>query len=371
MSLMHAKIENEYIKRSFLLKMGNLFVLPREENTSLAEEEIIEVFNVSDVVKKVETVDLTHSFTITSLLDPRSIRLGKPIMLHIELPIEKQEVSMIDLALFGEKSDSVSNFSITYDGTMYAICREVDFSKSLYLGGVPDVRNIFFDMIYEKKLFNVIKVPPNPRHENIYLVYVKDSEKANDYVGGTFKEEKSFSIYLSESQLEDHGKIVARLLRMTELEDYYKAKLSYGKLQTIAERIGEVHQIIQDVIDESMNTSFFHLLEHYRLTKKLEKLVYLHHSYLLSYSLGSEILRADIQSADEALRTDSIFKHYRNELLEELEIPRVDLDTLTKCVIFAKDFIQRSYATKATLFGALIGVVGTIIGTYLLNLLGL
>lgn len=379
MSLLSQKVEHKHVKKAFLLKFGNLYVTPkdikvaREERIpSFLEEKLKELFNDSPLVKKLKTITVTSKPMSFTRIENSSVELMHPIMLRISLPIKNQMSSSIDLSIFGKDADLTSEFGVVYNGIIYVIFREVDVSKFLFAGGVPDVREVLFDIVSKEESFETKRFPPNPLREYIYLVYLEDKPNVKEFFGKIYREKSAIYLYLSEKQLRNFENTFATFLvgTSTSLDDYYRTISQFKELEKITMDMGKIHKSIQSTIEKFLKISFWNIRQHYTYSKNLEKLLSQHYSALLDYSSNLAIFEKNVGNVEKKLIDDFFLKYFKNELLESVKFDKVDVDTLTKCASFAKELVQRSYTTKATLLGALIGVIGTVIGTVFLHLLG-
>ena len=378
MSLLSRKVELKYVKKAFLVKFGNLYIIPKvkeeEIDATFLIEKIKECLSGSPLVKKVETLNIPSSreLVVRRVIGPlESISLS-PIKFEVSLPIEEQATSIFMSSLFGERVDMTTDFGVIYNASTYVIFREANLSK-LFHPGAPDVRDVLVDTIGKEKIWETKVIPPNPLIQDIYFVYLRDDPNMEEFVGKMFIEGDRLYYYLSEKLLSFFERILGYLLDVASstLDFYYAAVFQKLKLEEVVENLKMIHQSIQDVIAGFQKLSFWNIYGHYKHSKNLEKLVSQHYSALLNYSFNLEILRKYSEEAEDSLYNSFLFRHFTKQLMAELKHDEIDMDTLTKCVNYARELVQKSYTVKVTLLGGLISIIGSILGTLILRFLGL
>lgn len=184
-----------------------------------------------------------------------------------------------------------------------------------------------------------------------------------------FVDEFGIHLYFPQSELQNFDRLLCGHLFMNSfhLDCYYGAINDRNKLTKINSDLNDTHRAIRGLINESLQLSFYSIHRHYKISRKLEKLISQHYSMLLDYSENAMIFRESAETADKLLSESSILGHFRAELTDELKHDTIDVDTLTKCTDCARDVVQKSYTAKVTLLGAPIAIVGSIIGTLILE----
>ena len=384
MSILNEKVESRYIKKAFLVKFGNVYIIPVEEykkvNAEVLMEKISECLDNSPLIKKIRKIDVpTIGFTVTMRMAYKptgpvleSAVLSHPIKAEISLPVKNQRSAAFMLGVYGERVDPTTDFGILYNANIYAIFREADLSK-IFHPGSPDIRGLLESLIESEKSWRTKDTYPNPLRENFFFVYLVDNKNTQKYMGKIFVEKSQLYFYQSEKNLKKFDEFLATILYIisTPLDTYYSAIFQLGKLKGYIENLNEIHKAIQSVIASSLELSSFDVMSHYGNSKRLEKLISKHYSGLLDYSSNLELLRKRIEEAEKELRKDFLLNPFVETLMEELKHKKTDVETLTKCASYAREVIQKSYTTKVTLLGALIAILGTIFGTLILHYLGL
>jgi len=382
MSMLNKKVESKYVKKAFLVKFGNLFVIPevedyRKVNYKVLEENIMKCLSDSPSIKKIRKIDkpTKESGGVARVRkEPtgpvlKSVALHHPIRAEIGLPVKNQLSAAFMLGLHGDRVDLTTDFSILYNASIYAIFREVDLSRAPH-PGIIDIRNFFQSVVERESSWRTKFIGPTPLRQDFFFVYLVDNKNSHEYVGKMFVKESELYLYLSEARLKKFEELLATILYLSNLDEYYSAMFQLQRLDNCVENLTETHTSIQSIISSSLKLSFFNVLTHYRNSKELEKLIAKHYSGLLDYNSNLELLREEIADAEEVLRKDLLLSPFVTKLMKELEHEKIDMETLTKCASYAREVIQKSYTTKVTLLGALIGILGTLVGTLVLHYLG-
>lgn len=377
------KIESKFIRKAFLVKFGNAFVIPEAEKNTVDVKDLLgkirKCLDTSPLVKETEIVGIPHKhlFSFTSMTRAKgkseeieSVLLSQPIRAKISLPVKNQKDSALDLLLFSE-ADCTEDFGILYNAGIFAVFREVDLSKKSH-PGAPDIRELLLNTIESEKSWKMRNTYPNPLRENFFIVYLRDDQSTKENIGKTLVEDNSLYLYQSEKSLGKFEELLARILWeiSPKISTYYSAIFQLEKMRDLSNSLLELHGSIQSTIAGLLQLSFFNIVGYYKNSKKLERLISKHYSSLLDYSSNVELFRQDAEDAKDALDKVFLLKPFARILMEELELERIDIETLTKCTSYARDVVQKSYTTKVTLLGALIGILGTVLGTLLLHYLG-
>lgn len=383
--MLNEKVESKFVKKAFLVKFGNVYVIPEIEEPKKFDEKVLmekikECLNNSPSMKGIRKIDKpTKSFgawakmtygPIGPVLE--SVTLHHPIMAEVSIPVKNQRSAASMLALYGKRTDLTTDFGILYNASIYAIFREVDLSKGPHPGS-PDIRDLLKSTIANEKSWRMTSTYPNPLRQNFFFVYLLDNKTTQEYIGKIFVEKSQLYFYQSEKNLKKIDELLATVLYLvsTPLDTYYSGIFQLRKLKDRIRDLNETHESIQSIIASSLELSFFDIVSHYRNSKKLEKLISKHYSELLDYSSNLELLRKRIEQAEKFLGVDFLLNPFMEKLMEELKHEKIDVETLTKCASYAREVIQRSYTTKVTLLGGLIAILGTIFGTLILHYLGL
>jgi hypothetical protein len=380
MSSLSEKVDPKLVKKAFLVKFGNCYIRPdahiEKLDVKLLINKIKDCLNASPSVKSVETkaVPPVEDFIYTSrrgLENPErieTIEFTPLIDAKVTLPLKNQKMVSLYSALYGKGNiDATADFGILYNGSIYAIFRDIDFSKDIH-DGAPDIRNLFSGLLEKESSWKVHSVPPNPLRQDFYFVYLIEKEETRQYLGKTYARENEVHFHLPESESAHFEELLSRLLVMPPMLGlFYEASDQKQQIQDISDDLNETHKSIQKVIASFLKLRFIDVVGHYKLSRELEKLVSRHYSLLLDYSGKTEELRQSTKFVEDRMSNDYILKRFESKLMEDLALEAVDVETLTKCASYACEVVQRSYTTKITLLGVLMGVLGTAIGTLILQ----
>jgi hypothetical protein len=380
MSSLSEKVDPKFVSKAFLVKFGNCYIRPNASIEKLDVKPLInkikDCLNASPSVKSVETkaVPPAEDFISTSRRQPgkpekiEAIEFTPLIEASVTLPVKNQRIAALYSSLFGKGNvDATADSGVLYNGSIYAIFRVIDFSKNIH-DGAPDIRNLFVGLLEKESSWEVRKVPPNPLRQDIYFVYLFEKEETRKYLGKVFAEKGEVYFHLPESESAHFEELLGRLLVMPRtLGDFYHASDLKHQIEDVAEDLNETHKSIQKVIAGFLKLRFIDVYNHYKHSRELEKLVSRHYSLLLDYSGKTQMLRQCTKDVEDLMSDDYVLKHFKNQLMEDLVFEAIDVETLTKCASYACEVVQRSYTTKITLLGVLIGVLGTAIGTLILQ----
>jgi len=380
MSLLSEKIDPKFVRKAFLVKFGNCYIRPNDTkekfDVKLLINKIKDCLNACPSIKSVEmkTVPPMADFvcyTRRHSENPEKIEAVEFIPLiesKVVLPVKNQKLHALYSALYGKGNiDATADFGILYNGSIYAIFRVIDFSKNIHDGG-PDIRGLFFELLEKESSWEIKSAPPNPLRQEVYFVYLLEKEETREYVGKVFVKENEVYFHLPESETRHFEALLSSLVaNPLALGNFYEASDQKQQVEHIAEDLSETHKSIQKVIASFLKLRFIDVYNHYRHSRELEKLVSRHYSLLLDYSNKTERLRHSIRHVEDLISDDYILKNFKKQLMEDLVFEAVDVETLTKCASYACEVVQRSYTTKITLLGVLIGVIGTAIGTLILQ----
>ncbi|UCE44054.1 MAG: hypothetical protein JSV57_00730 [Candidatus Bathyarchaeota archaeon] len=323
------------------------------------------------MVKKTETmnIEVDEPFSYHTRRDPNRIGFTPLVVSEIDIPIKNQPTAAMFYSLWGKDNvDTRRNFRVFYNGSIYSISREADYSKHIH-AGAPDVREVFANLVEKEESWEIERIPPVLLRQNIFFVYLIENEDTQPFLQRIFAEPGNVYLYLPESGMKYFNRLLANFLHLESvaLEHYYEAIEEHDKLEKTINRLSNMHRTIRDVINKSMQRSSFDVYGHYKHSKELERLISQHYSILVDHSINLASLKERTETAEGFIDESFIFQHFKKELMEELEYKPLDMDTLSKCAGFAREIIQKSFTTKAALLGASLGIIGTIVGTILLD----
>ena len=175
MAILNEEVESKYVKKAFLIKFGNLFVIPKNLKDSDLIENIMKCLNSSPFMNKIRKIEKPTKELATvrrmrvESTGPvmESLVLTHPIMAEISLPVKNQAHTTFLSSLWGESVDSSPDFGIIYNAGIYAIFREVDLSKMRY-SGAPDIRDLFQSIIEGENSWRTATVSPTPLREDFF-----------------------------------------------------------------------------------------------------------------------------------------------------------------------------------------------------------
>ena len=384
MSMLTKKVESKYIKKAFLVKFGNVYIIPEIEEPEKVDFEVLmekikKCLNNSPLMKKIRKIDVpTKSFggTMRMMYEAtgfalEAVMLSHPLKAEINLPVKNQGEAALMSSLIGKRVDLTTKFGILYNASIYAMFREADLTKISH-PGAPDIRDLLESVIKSEKSWRTTYTGPNPLRQDFFFVYLVDNKNTQEYIGKIFVEGSRLYLYQSEKWLKKFDQMLATILYTisSRLDIYYSGIFQHDKLEDCVQNLNEIHESIQSIIASSLKLSFFDIMGHYRNSKELEKLISKHYSGLLDYSSNLELLRKRTEEVEKYLSKNFLLGPFIETLMEELKHQKIDVETLTKCASYAREVIQKSYTTKVTLLGAAIGILGTIFGTLILHYLG-
>jgi len=285
--------------------------------------------------------------------------------------VKNQDVSKVSEAFISPRAiDYTSSFDLLYNGSVYLISRKADLSK-VFHPGAPDIRDKFKAILSKEELWEVRQVAPNPLREEIFLVFIEETEETSEFIGKIFLEKGRLYLYLPKTLLRQYKQIISSLLRSSSyiLDIYYTTVIDRELVDQYRRELEEIHTSIRKILGEFEKIQFFDIYSHFKKSRELERLISRHYSCLLDYSSTIEQLREDSERVRNLLREDYLLKHFQKYLMKEIEYRKIDVDTLTKCASYAREITQRSYTTKITLVAALLTIIGSIIGSVLISLL--
>lgn len=303
----------------------------------------------------------------------QSIMLQWPISARISLPVKNQwEVSFLQSMYGKNQVEATIKFGVLYNGAVYAVYREADMSKLFHPAG-PDMRNLLQKALVEEKGWTTKDIYPNPLRQDFYFVYIADNEETQGFIGYYYLDDSRLYLYFSEKRMEYFRESLAVMLVAvaTDLDKYYSTIFSLVDTRDCIEKLDEIHLSIQRILEDSLGLSFFNILAHYTASKKLERVIAEHYSTLLRYSSNVRKLSKEVEETESRLSKSVLFKPLLKKLMTEFDYKGIDTDVLTKCADYAQETLRRSFTTKVTLLGVLIGVLGTVFGTMLLHFLGI
>ena len=382
------------VEKAFFVKFGNALILPRQlgndvesRKVELKPESLIEAvkarLNLSPIFNSVETLNVLPSKSAHVWEQRRVTRKGSttleavnfaPLLrCTLNLPIKNQdEVAMIE-GLIGEKEiDATTNFDVFYDGSIYSICREIDVNKRAHPGAI-DVRDVFIEAIQNEPEWKFKEIPPNPLRQDFLLYFVNVDEETRGFLGSTFTWHNDTVLVLPMPPSNDFATVIGRILvpkNANILLDYYTTISGTADVNAIITKIIDLQDLIQSTIKRISGLGYFDLLAHYKESTLLEKLVSEHYTLILEGVNYSGRLTKEIDHSEKLLE-NSIFEKEKEDLIAELQPSKIDIETFSKCVDYAKEVTGKSYTTKVTILGALLGIFGGIIGSVILHFFGI
>jgi hypothetical protein len=380
------QIDSTKVAKAFLVKFGNCFVLPKVSKKQTEAEslvgEIQEHLNRSSVFQKVEVLHLlpTKAFDIATterLTGPSSssleaVRFTPMIRCSAVLPVKNQDDSQTLIDLRGkEEVDTITKFEILYDGSIYAILREIDLNKHFH-PGVYDIRDIFMQAVQKEQSWKEKEIPPNPIRQDFFFVFLVEDQQTKDLIGNTFKEGSIVYCLLSAPRSKDFIKTIASSFQKVKfrLNNYYLGVSVREALDGLVDDLIKLHYSIQSTIEKISKLWYFNISGHYKESKRLEKLVSQHYLYMLNYANELERFKKEANQTERSIEKDPILRVLKDELLEELKPSKVNVDTFSRCAEYAREVAGKSYATKITILGIILTAIGTILGTLILHFLG-
>ena len=379
------QIDSTKVTKAFLVKFGSCFVLPNipkeEIKTEKLIDEIRERLNQSPIFRKVEVLHLLptkayNTLAIERMTGPSSsvleaVKFTPLVRCTLVLPIKNQEDSLEAIDLQGnEIVDTTTNFEILYDGSIYAIIREIDLKKRFH-PGVYDIRDTFMETIQNEPFWKRKEIPPNPLRQDFIFVFLVEDQQTKELIGRTFKKRNIMYSLLSSPSSGDFTKIIGSSFQkgsfgMTAFYTTLSRRMSLDKL---ADDLTKVHHSIQSTIKKLSKLWYFNIYGHYKESKRLEKLVFQHYLLILNYTNELEGFKKEAMQIKDMIE-DSMFRILEDEFLDELKPREVDIDTFSKCIEYAQEVAGKSYTTKITILSAVLGVIGAIMGTLILHYLG-
>lgn len=378
MSLLSRKVDLKFVKKAYLIKFGNAYILPKKEvDDKFLMDQLIECLSSSPLITAVyhlvppggpQRLSVFRTYRYATFF---ALNFMPYVGCRFNLPVKNQNVSEIFEAFVSSKAiDYTSTFDLLYNGSIYLISRKVDLSK-VFHPGAPDIRDEFKAILSKEELWEVRQVAPNPLREDIFLVFIEETEETSKFVGKMFLEKGRLYLYLSKTLLKQYKQIMSSLLRSSSyiLDMYYTAVTARELVDQYRRELEKIHTSIRKILGEFEKIPFFDIYNHFKKSRELERLISRHYSCLLDYSSAIEQLREDSERVRNLLRESYLLRYFQKRLMKEIEYRKIDVDTLTKCASYAREITQRSYTTKITLVAALLTVIGSIIGSVLISLL--
>ena len=151
---------------------------------------------------------------------------------------------------------------------------------------------------------------------------------------------------------------------------YYWTFSKKEEVNDISSKIIELQYSAQLTVKKISSLGEFDLVNHYKNSKLLEKQVSKYYSLVLDYVNKFSELTKNIDLSKKSL-DNTIFELVKDELIADLQPNKIDTDTFSKCVDYAKEVIGKSYTTKITIFSAVLSILGGIVGSLILRFLGI
>ena len=339
--------------------------------------------NSSPIFSEVSTFDVIdyghptlQERRIITELDPysselKALRFRPLIKCTVNLPIKNQYDVHIMQSINGEAQiDATSIFKLFYDGCIFGIYREIDIKKVVH-PGIVNIRDLFQEALLDKR-WKLEKIPPNPLRQDFIFYFVDDTKVAPKNFGKTFERDKgTIVMILPVPKDDDFDKVLGRLLYTNSLilDVYYQAMSDVKSLNDISSSIIELQDSIQLTIKAKSILNYFDLLRHYKSSKKLEKLIFEHYGLILKYTNDLNRLRTNIGRIEEYLAANELFSIKKKDLIDDLQPDTIDVETLSKCIEYARSMSEKSYIVKMTILGALLGIAGGIAGSLVLEII--
>ena len=385
-------VDSKYVSKAFQVKFGNLYIVPEHKpHSKIDVKELIEqiegCLKPLSNIEKIETIEISAIKLILQGLakitpngpEAQSLILTHPFKIDISLPIKNQEETLFELELYNDRVDCTTKFGILYNASIYMYYREINLSKNRHPGYI-DIRELFSNVIKdmkgfrEKQTWKILSTYPNPLRQDFIFLFLQEKPETQEYLSKKYLLDNSnLYLFLPEQQLKKLDEFLATILYKMSiaLDIYYNGIFQLEEIKETVGKLDEIHKSIQAIIDNSLNLSFFNVKDYYKNSRKLEKSISSHFSILFNYSSKVHSFKKDVGYIKEYINGEALLSSFQEVLLKELELEEIDAETLTSCINFAREIMQRSYTTKVTLLGTLIGIIGTILGTSILNFLGL
>jgi hypothetical protein len=366
-----------------LFKVGSAYIVPKDitidDNTLF--NKLIQCLNSSPLVVKTYTLSPTgkpralNVFCFSRLMDTKTTKLIRLsflpyIICKIHLPKKNQEIGMTwESFATSENIDWTEKFDVVYDGSIFLVSREIDFSKRFHPGS-EDIREVFFSILKKEKTWNLKSVAPVPLRENIILVFLVENNETAKIIGrNLFRKPGDLIFFLPESVLRKVDQFQVDFLSQIsfDLALFYDTVCELNEVNTYREELEKIHIELKSMVDKLQKLHFYNFLAYHKALKQLENLISKHFSYIVNYGLALNALEGTIGKLKEQLKQNFWLKHLQLQLLEELEHKKIDVDALTKCTNHIKEIAQRSYTNRITLLATILTIIGSIIGSLVID----
>jgi hypothetical protein len=383
------------LERAFLIKFGSCLILPEilEKNhqpfgleEKMPEKLIDDVknqLNSSPLIKEVEILHIlpTKAFDLSELrivtsntsTSLQAIRFMPLIRCSLVIPVKNQEEASEMNYLYGEKAvDATTKFEIIYDGSIYAITRQVDIRKRIHPGAI-DIRDIFLQAMQNEAVWKLKEIPPNPLREDYYVLFLVEDQDTRELIGRTARTGKGIYYVLPVPSNKDFAKVLGSILHNSSwcLLQYYDTVTKTDEVDEIARNIIELHSSIQSTINKISSLWYFNIYEHYKQSRILEKLISKHYALVLEYTNKVGRLRKEVADSRDLIEKQPMFKHSKEELIQELKPTKIDIEVFSRCAEYAREVTGKSYATKVTIVGVVVSILGAFLGSLILHYLGI
>jgi hypothetical protein len=219
----------------------------------------------------------------------------------------------------------------------------------------------------------VKSIPPVPLRESMYLIFLLENDGTRPLLDKSFLDPQSGDLYvcLPEKILNRFEEFMAVCMARAShyLDNFYDAVTVHETVERKREELENTQRSLKTLANGIQELSFFNFYQHYKQTKRMEKMVTTHFSNLVDYNIACQKLRKSTEELETRLEDSEILRPFKKPLLDELRHDKIDTESLTTCANYLNDMTQRSYTNKISLLAVLLTIIGSVAGSVILDYL--